>query len=258
MTSFYNLCSSSKGNCTYIGDENGGILFDAGIGIRCFAKSLEKASINPENIKAVFISHEHYDHIKGLDAITKKYAIPVFASEGTGENLLLTGDQEVRIINSPVIVAGFEVTPFHTSHDVKESLGFTVKTPSGRKIGICTDLGFVSDEVLTSLKDCDFIMLESNYDESMLSFGDYPEFLKRRIASRRGHLSNEQCAETIKTLIHNGVKRFVLAHLSENNNRPDVALAHSKNYLAGNNLVCGEDYFLDVLKTVNDGKVIEI
>ena len=258
MTYFYNLCSSSKGNCTYIGDDDNGILFDAGIGIRCFAKSLAAASINPKSIRAVFITHEHYDHIKGLDAIIKKYGIPVFTSKGTAENLSLSYDTNLHIIDSPVSISGFEVTPFRTSHDVKESLGFTVKTPSGKKIGICTDLGYVSDEVFSSLSGSDFIMLESNYDESMLSFGDYPEFLKRRIASKYGHLSNNQCAETIKKLIEGNVRRFVLAHLSENNNRPETALAHSKNYLADNNLICGRDYFLEVLKTVNDGKVIEI
>lgn len=257
MTYFYNLCSSSKGNSTYIGNENEGIIFDLGIGIRCFEKSLKTASINPDAVKAVFITHEHYDHIKGLDAITKKYNIPVFASCGTSESLSLSWG-EVHIINEAITVSGFEVTPFHTSHDVKESLGFTVKTPDGRKIAICTDLGYVSDEVMDALLGNDFVMLESNYDENMLMYGDYPFFLKKRIASRRGHLSNMQCAETLKRLIENGTNRFALAHLSENNNRPETALAHSKNYLAENDLIEGRDYFIEVLKTVNDGKVIEI
>ncbi len=258
MTCFYNLCSSSKGNSTYIGSKEEGVLFDAGIGIRCFEKSLTSAGISPDIIKAIFITHEHYDHVKGLDAITKKYNIPIFASGGTKENLTLTHGQEVHIIDTPVTVSGFEVTPFHTSHDTSESLGFTVKTPQGKKIGICTDLGYVSEEVLSSLSETDFIMLESNYDESMLMYGDYPIFLKKRISSKRGHLSNEQCAETIKKLIYSNVRHFVLAHLSENNNRPEIALSHSKTYLADSNLICGKDYFLDVLQTVNDGKVIEI
>lgn len=258
MIHFYNLCSSSKGNCTYIGNESDGILFDAGIGIRCFEKSLLKASINPVAIKALFISHEHYDHIKGLDAITKKYDIPIFASEGTKENLTLSHNQKVHIIENPVTISGFEVNAFHTSHDTKESLGFTVKTPDGKKIGICTDLGYVSDEVFSNLEGADFVMLESNYDESMLTLGDYPWFLKKRILSERGHLSNEQCAETIRKLIEINTKRFALAHLSENNNRPEIALEHSKNYLSKSNLIAGKDYFIEVLKTRNDGKVIEI
>ena len=137
-------------------------------------------------------------------------------------------------------------------------MGFRIETPTHEQVGICTDLGFVSNEVLTALLGCDFVMLESNYDESMLMYGPYPFFLKRRISSEKGHLSNEQCAETIERLVAGNTKRFALAHLSEKNNRPEVAFAHSKNYLAQKEMLLGRDYLIDVLAKVNDGRMIEI
>lgn len=262
MTYFYNLCSSSSGNSTYLGSLNSGILFDAGIGIRNFAKSLHCAGLPPSAVKAVFVTHEHSDHIKGLDVISMRHNLPVYGSEGTIHSLLehgqLCGQQEIHIIDQPTEVEGYFVTPFHTSHDSQESLGFRVETPTHEKIGICTDLGIVSDEVINALMGCDFVMLESNYDESMLMYGSYPFFLKRRISSPKGHLSNEQCAETIERLIEGNTRRFALAHLSEQNNRPEVAFAHSKNYLTQKDMLLGRDYLIDVLAKVNDGRMIEI
>ncbi len=262
MTYFYNLCSSSSGNSTYLGSLTSGILFDAGIGIRNYAKSLHCAGLPPSAVKAIFVTHEHSDHVKGLDVISMRHNLPVYGSEGTIQSLLeqgqLCGQQEIHIIDKPTEVEGYLVTPFHTSHDSRESLGFKVETPSHEKVGICTDLGFVSDEVLGALTGCDFVMLESNYDESMLLYGSYPFFLKRRISSEKGHLSNEQCAETIERLIKGNTKRFALAHLSEYNNRPEVAFAHSKNYLTQKDMLLGRDYLIDVLAKVNDGRMIEI
>ncbi|MEG2597053.1 MAG: MBL fold metallo-hydrolase, partial [Oscillospiraceae bacterium] len=226
MSFFYSLCSSSSGNSTYLGSLTSGVLFDAGIGIRNFAKSLQSAGLTPSCVKAIFVTHEHSDHIKGLDVISSRHHLPIYGSEGTIEFLLkqgiLSGDQEIHIIDKPMDIYGFHVTPFHTSHDSKESLGFRVETPEHENVGICTDLGYVSDEVFEALSGSDFIMLESNYDESMLMYGTYPFFLKKRISSPRGHLSNEQCAETIERLIRGNTKRFALAHLSEQNNRPEV------------------------------------
>ena len=262
MTLFYNLCSSSSGNSTYLGSLESGILFDAGIGIRNFAKSLHCAGLPPSAVKAIFVTHEHSDHIKGLDVISSRYDLPIYGSEGTILSLLehgqLSEQREIHILSGPIEVNGYLVTPFHTSHDSRESMGFRVETPSHEKVGICTDLRVVSDEVLYALTGCDFVMLESNYDESMLMFGPYPGFLKRRISSKKGHLSNEQCAETIEKLIKGNTKRFALAHLSEQNNRPEVAFAHSKNYLFQKEMLLGRDYLIDGLAKVNDGKVIQI
>lgn len=262
LTCFYNLCSSSSGNATYLGSPLSGILFDAGIGIRNFAKSLHWAGLPPSAVKAIFITHEHSDHVKGLSVISTRYRLPVYGSKGTISALLEQGrllpEQEIHIVNDPIEVEGYLITPFHTSHDCKESLGFRVETPTHEQIGICTDLGVVDEKVQNALLGCDFVMLESNYDESMLMYGSYPFFLKRRIASEKGHLSNEQCAQAIGRLIEGNTRRFVLAHLSEQNNRPEVALAHSKNYLAQKEMRLGRDYLIDVLAKVNNGRMFEI
>lgn len=261
MSCFYNLCSSSSGNATYIGSLSEGILFDAGIGIRNFAKSLKSVGILPAAIKAIFITHEHYDHIKGLGDISYKYNLPIYASKGTIDGILckdIITDQKIHIINKGLEIFGYTVTPFRTSHDARESLGFCIKTPDGKKIGICTDLGYVSEEVLKSLYGCDFVMLESNYDESMLMYGHYPLSLKKRIFSKNGHLSNEQCAEAVEKLIKNGTKHFALAHISEKNNLPKIAFDHTKNFLALKGLTHGKDYFLNILNKVNDGRLIEV
>lgn len=262
MTYFYNLCSSSSGNSTYIGSLEEGILIDAGIGIKTFEKSLKSVKISPTAVRAIFITHEHIDHVKGLDVIAFRYNIPIYASKGTIDSLLNSGklprNHEIHIINREKEVSGYKITPFRTSHDAKESLGFKIKTPSEKQIGICTDLGYVSKEVFSALSGCDFVMLESNYDESMLMYGKYPVSLKKRISSEKGHLSNEQCAETIERLILNNTKKFVLAHLSEHNNNPKIAFSHLENYLKQKNIILEKDYFIDILDKVNNGRLIEI
>ena len=259
---FTSLCSSSGGNANYLGTFAGGILFDAGIGVRNFQKAMSLAGVPPEAVQAICITHEHSDHIQGLQSIAARYRVPVYGSRGTigalEEKGLLTGLPEVHILEGPEEIAGFLITPFHTPHDSAESTGFHVDTESGRSVGICTDLGYPSDEVLQGLLGCDFVLLESNYDRKMLQNGSYPPFLKQRIRSRHGHLSNDQCAQTIEQLVYNGSTQFVLGHLSEENNRPEIALAHSRNYLAGRTMLENRDYIIDVLPRFTCGRRFEI
>ena len=262
MPLFYNLCSSSKGNASYLGSLTGGILFDAGVGLRSFQRSLNLAGLSPEAVQAVVISHEHSDHISGLMAITQKYNLPVYASRGTLSYLLEHGilhpEQQMHVLDRPTEIAGMEVTPFATSHDSRESLGFRVTLENGRIASICTDLGIVTDEVDSALRGSDFLMLESNYDEEMLRDGSYPYFLKRRIASPRGHLSNRQSGSTIARMIESGCSHFVLAHLSQENNRPELAMGEVVDILSERDLLLGRDYLLDVLPPRNDGLTFEL
>ncbi len=259
---FYSLCSSSKGNANFLGDSSGGILFDAGIGIRNFAKALSWAEIDPGSIRAVFVSHDHSDHVQGLEAISTRYGIPVYGSRGTLESLLkkgvISGRQKLCALEGPAEVAGFYVTPFATPHDSVGSIGFHVDCENGLAAGICTDLGHPSDTVMRGILGCDFVMLESNYDRRMLLNGSYPPFLKQRVNSRSGHLSNDQCAQTLEQLIPSGTKKVLLAHLSEENNRPEVAKAHSVNYLANRGIREGADYQLDVLPRFTEGRRFEL
>ncbi|MGI5894669.1 MAG: MBL fold metallo-hydrolase [Candidatus Merdivicinus sp.] len=259
---FYNLCSSSRGNSSFLGDFSGGILFDVGIGIRNFAKALSYAEIAPEKIQAIFVSHEHTDHVQGLKAISHRYNIPIYGSRGTLESLvqsgILTGNEPINVLDSPVEAGGFLVTPFATPHDSAESIGFHIDSPAGKSIAICTDLGYASETVMQGISGCDFVMLESNYDRKMLLNGEYPPFLKQRVNSRSGHLSNEQCAQMLEQLISSGTTQAVLAHLSEHNNRPELAHTYSADYLAQRGIQENIDYQIDVLPRFTVGRRYEI
>lgn len=229
MAKFCAMFSGSSGNCVYIESQGCGILIDAGVSTRSICKALESIGSRIEKVAAIFITHEHSDHIKGLKTMLSKYEIPVFANEGTikgiletlplehdGFTLLKTGDH--------VEVAGMGISSFCTSHDSRESVGYRIHTPDGRRIAVATDLGFVSDTVMAGISNCDVVMIESNHDVGMLQNGRYPYYLKRRIMSNTGHLSNDDCSRILPQLCSEGTRHFVLAHLSRDNNFPELAL----------------------------------
>lgn len=263
MTFVHSLCSSSKGNSTYIGNPDCGILVDAGIGIRNFTSNMQINNTGINAIKAIFITHEHSDHTKGLIAISKRLDVPIYGSRETLEQLiakdLVTASADLNEINKrSVSIGSMEITAFSTPHDSANSLGFSITDQSGKRICICTDLGKMTDEVYDSVKGCDFILIESNYDETMLTFGDYPYFLKHRIASDSGHLSNEMCSKTLPRLLKDGTTKFLLGHLSENNNRPEIALQASLSELFNTGAKLNGDYILSVAPVRSVGEIIEV
>lgn len=258
----YSLCSSSKGNCTYIGTESSGILIDAGMGIRNYRQSMQMAGLNPDGLRAIFVTHEHSDHISGLRRLTECFDVPVYGSKGTLLELLrkeaVSPKTKLYEINrKTACVGGFAVQAFHISHDCAEGLGYTIDV-HGYRLGVCTDLGFVSEEVHDQLCSCNFVLLESNYDQQMLADGRYPAMLKRRIASRSGHLSNQHCAEQLERLVGSGVEHFMLGHLSKENNRPQLALELSVAYLEEHGMHLERDYTLSVAPERNPGRVVEL
>ena len=227
MARFCPLFSGSKGNSVYIGSGKGGILIDAGVSARALEGALRCRDIDPAAISAIFVTHEHSDHISGLRVFASRYAPRVYASEGTLSALAQMGVVNGKFAASPMegeILAGeLRVTSFHTPHDCAESVGYCVYTPDGRKITVATDLGEMTDEVRSSLMGSDLVMVESNHDVRMLQNGGYPYYLKRRILSSTGHLSNDACACELPRLAESGTTRFVLGHLSRENNFPDIA-----------------------------------
>ncbi len=253
----YPLCSSSKGNCTYIGNDKEAILIDAGFGIKNTFKSLELAGISKNNIKAIFITHEHSDHISGLYSLTKVLSIPVYSSKDTLQALLLKnciypGTKLYEINLKKAIVANMEISAFHTPHDSAYSLGFSF-FDGLKTFSICTDLGYVSNDIKNHLKSSDFILLESNYDYNMLQAGNYPYAIKQRIQSKHGHLSNDETAYFVEYLIKNGVKKFLLGHLSQKNNLPQLAMQTVISHLLKNNIKYQKDYFLNIAPVRNTG-----
>lgn len=262
MPFLYSFCSSSKGNCTYIGSKTCGVLIDAGIGIRNFAAHLALVGISSDAIKGIFVTHEHSDHIKGLKRLQSALKVPVYASGKTlavlAEKDAVNAQYGLLPIAEELELAGMKILPFRTSHDAVESQCYSVTFPDGKKIALCTDLGVVTPAIHEVLSGSDLVLLESNYEPELLRIGGYPPFLKRRIAGTSGHLSNLDAAEEICRLYDAGVRRFVLGHLSEENNLPTLALQQVVNSLAEKDAMIGQDYTLWVAPKTNHGKIEEV
>lgn len=212
----------------YIGNAKEGILVDAGVSAKRIFEALAEKEIDVRAVRALFITHEHSDHISGLRVFASKYKIPVYATRGTILALermgLLTGGFPYHVLEEPETVVGdMAVSFFATSHDSAQSCGYVICLPDGRRAAVVTDLGVFTDEIREMIAGCDLIAIESNHDVDMLLNGSYPYILKRRILSEMGHLSNECCAGELPGLVERGATRFVLSHISKENNTPDVA-----------------------------------
>ena len=248
------LFSGSTGNSTYIAGANGSFLVDAGASLRSLTAAVTRAGGDLTEISAIFITHEHFDHIKGLKPLLNKTGLTVIASEKTLEALItadkLPAGTKTEVINSetPLEYEGTLISRFETSHDCEGSSGYTFLMPDGKKISVCTDLGVVTDKVRNALNGSDAILLESNHDLDMLNKGPYPPELKMRIMSEKGHISNNACASELVRLLNTGTKRFILGHLSQKNNTPLLALSASEAALADIGAKNGRDCLLSVAK----------
>lgn len=225
------LYSGSGGNSVYIRAGGCEILIDAGKSARAAERSLSCAGSSLSNINAIFVTHEHTDHTGALEVISKKHGIPVHMTKSSAEQILSAGCflESCVTKHSPrfcVDIGGVKVKSFVTPHDSVMSVGYTVEFEEDgkvRRLGLATDMGYITDEVRESLLGCEYVIIESNHDIDMLKNGGYPQFLKRRILSERGHLSNSDCAQFLPELVASGTKKILLAHLSRDNNRPGIA-----------------------------------
>lgn len=228
----YLLFSSSKGNCCLIRNGADAFLIDAGGTAKRIEDALRAVGQAPEALRAVFLTHEHSDHIKGLDVLCRRYGLPVFAPSGclSAVAAACPGAAPFLRANDPGTLVELEQTRIYavrTPHDSLASVGFRMDL-SGEKFAYFTDIGHLSGAVLRALSGCERVVIESNHDLSMLKSGPYPASLKRRILGAYGHLSNFDCAALLPHLIGYGTRRIVLAHLSEQNNTPDLAYAESE------------------------------
>jgi phosphoribosyl 1,2-cyclic phosphodiesterase len=216
------LNSGSNGNCYYIATNNDAVLIDAGISCRETVRRMTRLGLSVSKVRAIFISHEHSDHTRGVSVLSRKYGIPVYITPSTHRNSQLFLDPRlVRpfFAHHPVELGSLIVMPFSKLHDGIDPHSFTV-TANGLTAGVFTDIGMACENVMHHFSRCHAAFLESNFDEAMLENGNYPYFLKRRIRGEEGHLSNDQALQLYREHASPFLKLLVLSHLSANNNDP--------------------------------------
>lgn len=218
------LNSGSNGNCYYIGNEKEAILVDAGISCREIEKRMKRLGLNMEKVKAIFVSHEHTDHIKGIPTLAKKYRLSIYITTATLFHSRFILDKQLVtpfFANEPIVIGNLAIKAFPKLHDASDPYSFIV-TCNKIKVGIFTDIGSPCKQVINHFKECHAAFLEANYDDQMLDTGNYPFHLKRRIRGEKGHLSNKQALELFKTHRPAFMSHLLLSHLSENNNCPNL------------------------------------
>jgi len=249
---FCPIASGSDGNSIYIGNEYTHILIDAGISGKRIKEGMEgSVNISPEKLDAIFITHEHTDHIQGAGVISRKYNVPVFATEKTWlamerHNLIGAVKAENRRVvyaEEKCVINDIAVQPFDIPHDAAQPVGYCVYLED-RKISVATDMGCVTDNIRERLYDSDILLLESNHDLEMLRNGRYPAQLKRRILGDRGHLSNKSAGELLTEIISSRLKHVFLGHLSAENNRPLIAMDTVTSILECNHIKAGREFNL--------------
>jgi phosphoribosyl 1,2-cyclic phosphodiesterase len=221
------LASGSNGNCYYIGNQHGAVLIDVGISTRQLMQRFSSAGLTPAKVKAIFVSHEHSDHSRGVQVLSKRLAIPVYMTSRTYYAMPRPHRPDyVQFFNPGEMVntGSFVVHTLLKNHDAAEPCSFRIEY-NGKSVGVFTDIGEPCSNVREAVHNCHALFMESNYDEEMLLKGSYPWFLKNRVASAQGHLSNIQALELIEHYGNPELECIFLSHISKENNTPDLALS---------------------------------
>ncbi|SDM73091.1 MBL fold metallo-hydrolase [Lachnospira pectinoschiza] len=223
------IASGSSGNCVYVGSDNTHILIDAGVSRKKIEEGLNKIDLSVKDLSAIFVTHEHSDHIKGIGVISRKEAIPIYATQGTIDGILEAGlgDMPEGILNRigvdiPFYLNDLVIRPFAISHDANEPCAYSI-TNANKKVSVCTDLGCYDDYTVENLKESDILYVEANHDINLLQVGSYPYYLKQRILGNKGHLCNESSGQLISKVLHPDLKKVILGHLSKDNNYEKLA-----------------------------------
>ena len=260
MAKIVPLFSSSKGNSYYIQGNSAAILIDAGRNLKQLELAMAANNIAMRDVRAIFVTHEHTDHISALKVLLKRYDIPLYASRGTLEYLTrcdkVPASARLNIIDDLIETDDFRVRRVQTSHDAAEPCGYHITTPDGRKLSIVTDTGFLTEDARAAISRSHLAVVESNHDIDMLREGEYPYILKKRILSDNGHLSNAACAEALPDFVGAGLTRIILGHLSEENNTPHLAISEATESLKRAGMLPDTDYTLDVAPVATNGKSI--
>ena len=226
---FAPLFSGSSGNAIYVGTDRTNLLIDAGVSGSRVLDELKTVGVNPSDLDGILVTHEHSDHIKGVGVIARKLRVPIYATEGTWAGMeaklgkISLNQQAIIQTESPFYIGDLDITAFPTPHDALEPCGFAFSNGCAR-FAIATDIGYVREGWMKYILGADAVLLEANYDPDMLTAGSYPFELKKRILSRKGHLSNDDAGAVAAKLVQSGAKQIILGHLSKENNFPELAL----------------------------------
>lgn len=249
---FCSLASGSSGNCQYVATNETGLLVDAGLSGKYIKGALENIDVDINTITGLLVTHEHSDHIKGIGVLMRRYNVPLYITKETWSAMSTkigkVDEEKVIFINKneEVNIGDIIVKPYEVSHDAVDPVGYTFKYDDS-KVSIVTDLGYMTDDIMNEIKDSDLLLIESNHDEEMLKMGSYPYYLKRRILSEHGHLSNNTAGEIVVNAVKNGrVKNVLLGHLSKENNFPELAFETVKNIVESSSIEVGVDINIDM------------
>ena len=264
---FCAFASGSSGNCTYAGSDSTHILVDAGISGKRIDAALNMAGLSGRDINGILITHEHSDHICGLGVLSRKYGIPIYATEKT--IVAIKRDRSVGAIDHELfnivsadnrfMIGDLTINPMKISHDAADPVGYRIFYGK-KKVAICTDLGKYDEYTVDCLKGLDAVLLEANHDVKMLQLGPYPYPLKQRILSDRGHLSNENSGQLLSRILHDNMKHIFLGHLSKENNLPELAYeaVRTEVTLSPVNTYRGDDFCISVAKRDEPSELIAI
>ena len=271
MLKFISLGSGSSGNCYYFAQDNDAMLIDAGVGIRNVKKFLHDKGISIDSINRILITHDHADHIKSVGVISSEYDIPVYATSDVHDGIMRNycvpkkiPDHNRQVIEKNVRkkLGNFYVTPFAVPHDSSGNVGYKIEVDNGTAEGltfcIMTDVGHVTEEMQQYIGEANYLVIEANYDKQMLKNGPYPQYLKARIESPTGHLSNYECGEAIANFATQKLKRVWMCHLSEENNHPILALKTVEQVLRTYGLVAQKDFIVEDLKRKLPSELYEL
>lgn len=245
------LSSGSSGNCIFVGNDNSGLLVDCGISGKEILSNLNNIGVCGSTIKAVIVTHEHSDHIRSIGIISRKLGIPIYANINTWNSMAdligVVKPENIKYfaVGEELEIEGIGIKSYSIPHDAADPVGFCFYE-GNKKVSIATDLGYFSDTVKENISGSEMVLLESNHDIEMLKVGRYPYFLKRRILSEHGHLSNEAAGHAVYELLQTGVREVLLGHLSKENNFPELAYETVKGILEEKKVKVNEDIKLEL------------
>ena len=266
MLKFISFGSGSSGNCYYLGTATDALMIDIGIGLRTLKKHCRDYGISLSDVKHVLITHDHADHIKSVGSFSHDYTLPVYATPkvhaGIDHNYCITrkvaDDMKMMLtVGEEVQIGEFLVRPFMVPHDASENVGYEIHV-EGVNFVIITDVGCITDDIKEAISHADYLVIEANHDVEMLANGPYPAYLKQRIQSESGHLSNDSCGRALAENMTERLKHVWLCHLSEENNHPELARKTVESILRSYGIIPGKDMELEVLRRTMPTGVYEL